>query len=205
MLKNPCGLVVLSLAALAFCAGPAWADDDQAPDPLKVLRIASKNLAQTAKKQGYTTSVEVEGGLSKTADHRLHMTTVRESYSGEIRGDVMHVPAMQVFRTSDKGALFDGVNWAALQARAEGKKLDRLFAFPIQLLATAVQKPESVEWLASTEEAPVIEEEGTSGHTAVVKKRSQDQIYHRMRVQVPDEEALQYFVEVQNSGCLSGG
>jgi hypothetical protein len=193
----PC-LALLALGAAALAA------DEQAPDPIQALKTATKNLAAESR-DGYGASCEVQGGISKSASHQLDvMTTVRESYTGEIRGDIMHVPAMNVFRNSQKGALSDGVQWYALQARPEGKKLDRLFAFPIQLLSQASEKPEKIEWLASTESATPTEEERAEGGTAVAKQLTQDQLYHRLRVHVPDEVALKYFIEVQNSGALSG-
>ena len=196
------GLVALALCA--FVAGPALADEGKAPDPLKALKKVTKNLVKESKSEGYNAKLAVRGGLSRKADHQLHSTTVYADYQGDIRGNVMHVPEMQVFRTPNKGAVFDGVNWAMLQARAEGKQLDRLFAFPVQLLANAIKKPKKVEWLASTEE-PIVEESEEVGHTSVEKKLTIEQQYHRLRVEVPDKEALQYFVEVQNSGCLDGG
>lgn len=197
-------MALVATAVFAFVASPALADDE-APDPLKELRNAAKSLVKEAKREGYRADLQVEGGLSKKGDHSLYSMTVRENYRGDIRGNVMHVPEMKAYRTSSTGAISDGVQWYRLQSLAEGKKLDRLFAFPVQLLATALKKPEHVEWLESTEEAPEVETEESEGHTSVVKKKTQNQIYHRMRVQVPDEEALQYFIEVQNSGCLSGG
>jgi hypothetical protein len=205
MARKICAVAVLALGLLAYSAGPGFADDDKAPDPLKVLRKAAKNLVDEAKKSGYQAGCEVAGGLSKTGDHKLHMTTVQESYTGEILGDIMRVPAMNVYRTTSKGALFNGEQWYQLQALPEGKKLDRLFAFPLRLMTTALTKPERIEWLPSTETPEVVEEEVEAGRTTVEKQLTQEQLYHRMRVQVPDEEALQYFTEVQNSGCLSGG
>jgi len=169
------------------------------------LKKATKNLVDEARKSGYQAGCEVAGGLSKTEDHKLHMTTVQETYKGEILGDIMHVPSMNVYRTSSKGALHNGEQWYALQALPEGKKLDRLFSFPVRLLTTALTKPERVEWLPSTEKGETVEEEVQAGHTSVAKQLTTEQLYHRMRVQVPDEEALQYFTEVTNSGCLSGG
>jgi hypothetical protein len=200
MARRWIALGIPCLAALAFCAA-SFAADDPAPDPLKALKNATKNLAMEAR-QGYAASCDVEGGLSKSADHALDvMTTVRESYEGEIRGDVMHVPSMKVFRTSGKGALSDGVQWYALQARPEGKKLDRLFAFPVHILAEASEKPMKIEWLASTER---VTEDSTEGNTSVAKQLTKEQLYHRLRVEVPDEVALRHFIEVQNSGALSG-
>ena len=198
----------VGLVAFALCAsmaGPALANEGKAPDPLKALKKVTKNLVNESKKEGYNAKLAVRGGLSRKANHELYSTTVYADYQGDIRGNVMHVPEMQVFRTPNKGAVFDGVNWSMLQARAEGKQLDRLFAFPVHLLANAIKKPKSVEWLASTE-APIVEEsEEQEGHTSVAKKLTVEQQYHRLRVEVPDKEALQYFVEVQNSGCLDGG
>ncbi len=199
-------LAILGVAIFALCAGPAAADETKAPNPMKALKSVTLNLLKEAKTEGYRANLDVSGGLSKSADHSLSSTTVRENYQGDIRGNVMHVPSMKAFRTTSKGAVFDGSQWASLQGRVEGKKLDRLFAFPVQLLAKGLKNPKSIVWLPSTEEAPepvIVEEK--KGLTSVAKKLTQEQIYHRLRVEVPDKEALQYFVEVQNSGCLSGG
>ena len=208
MQRNRFVLAILGVAVVALCAGPVAADEAKAPDPMKVLKSVTKNLVKEARKEGYRATLNVEGGISKAADHSLWNTTVREAYEGDIRGNVMHVPGMQVFRTSQKGAVFDGTQWAALQARADGKKLDRLFAFPVQLLSKGLKNPKKVTWLESTEEPEeVIEEEEDRGLTSVAKRQTltREQMYHRLRVEIPDKEALQYFVEVQNSGCLSGG
>ncbi len=204
MTRSRMALGVICVAALAICVGPLFADDSAPPNPLKALKKATRNLVLEAR-QGYRAGCDVAGGLSTKADHSLTSTTVRETYRGDIHGDIMSVPDMKVFRTDEKGAVFDGVRWYALQALPEGKKLDRLFAFPAHLLTTALRSPESIEWLPSTEEADVVEAEEGLGRTSVVKKLTQEQLYHRLRVKVPDKEALQYFVEVQNSGCLSGG
>ena len=191
-------------AVLAFALGAnSVAADEKVPDPLKDLVQAAKNLTREAR-EGYAASVEVEGGLSKAKDHKLYTTTVRESYSGDIKGNLMHVPSMRAFRTTEKGALFDGAQWYTLNAQLEGKKLDRLFEFPILLLANAVKNPKKIEWLPSTVKLPDTEREISSG-TTVEKELTKNQLYHRIRVEVPDKEALSYFIEVQNSGCLSGG
>jgi pSer/pThr/pTyr-binding forkhead associated (FHA) protein len=140
-----------------------------------------------------------EEGLDKLLDQ-----AVEEDYSGLVRGMLMHMPEDKIFRTTDKGALFDGDIWRVLQSTAEGKKLDRLFTFPERLLSEAAKKPQKVEWLASKEKPSEEVREGATGKTAVAG-REESRLYHRLSVTLPEKTALKYFIEVQNSGCLSGG
>jgi len=51
----------------------------------------------------------------------------------------------------------------------------------------------------------VIKREKPSGRTAVGGNSHEEKVYHRMRVTLPSEIALKYFIDMQNSGCLSGG
>ncbi|HIN79649.1 MAG TPA: hypothetical protein EYN00_01095 [Planctomycetes bacterium] len=170
--------------------------------PMTALKKVTRNLA---KSRAYGASCTVEGGLSRKPDHQLFQTTVREEYRGDIYGNVMHLPSMKVFRTSSTGAISDGVQWYRLQSLPEGKKLDRLFAFPAHLLVKAAKNPAKVEWISSEDDEIVeLPPERGKGGTSVARKR-EDRIPHVLRIQVPDKEAIQYFVEVQNSGCLSGG
>lgn len=203
---NP--IVVLACFAFALFApiGELRGADSQVlkgkTKPLTALKKLTRNLSKT---RSYEASCTVEGGLSRKADHQLFQTTVREEYRGDIYGNVMHLPSMKVFRTSSTGAISDGVQWYRLQALPEGKKLDRLFAFPAHLLVNAAKNPVKVEWIASEDDEIVqLPPEKGKGRTSVVKKK-EERIPHVLRIQVPDKEAVQYFVEVQNSGCLSGG
>ncbi|MHC4935776.1 MAG: hypothetical protein ACYTGJ_06125 [Planctomycetota bacterium] len=198
----------LALAAIAplLLTGSVLALGDDAPNPLKELKESVRQLAKRAKSDGYSASVSIRGGTSVKADHHLRDVSISQDYQGDILGAVMHVPAMHVFRKADKGALFDGERWSMLQARKEGKELDRLFMFPLQVLSTALGKASDAEWLESTAPAPdpVVTEE-KQGRTSVARKQTQDQVYHRMRLHLPNEVAVQVFTEVQNSGCLEGG
>ena len=203
--------VVHAILAAAFiagtlCTGSAFAADEEAPNPLKELKSSVKELMKRSQKAGYSASVEIRGGTSKKANHEIETTSIYENYSGDIRNELMFVPSMQAYRVHDKGAVYDGERWAMLQARKEGKELDRLFMFPLRVLTTAMKNAEKVSWLESTEKPPeptVTEKE--SGRTSVTRELTQEQIYHRMRVELPNEVAVQVFTDVQNSGCLGGG
>jgi len=195
-------LLVVSVASAGSFAGSVGVDT--APDPVKAVRKAAKDFLRLTAKKGYSASVSIDGGMAASSDHRIIDQAVEEDYSGLVRGMLMYMPEDQIFRTFDKGALFDGDIWRALQSTAEGKKLDRLFAFPERLLSEAAKKPQKVEWLASSKKPAAEVGKRTTGKTAVSRPED-NRLYHRLRVTLPEKTALKYFIEVQNSGCLSGG
>jgi len=197
-----CLLLIVFLASSWSFAGSVTTE--VTPDPVKAVRSAAKDFLRLTLKQGYATRLTIAGGMAASADHRIIDQAVDEDYSGLVRGLLMHMPEQQIFRTTDKGALFDGDIWRKLQSTADGKKLDRLFTFPERLLSEAAQKPQKVEWLESSEKASQGESKKPSGKTAVAE-REENRLYHKLRVTLSEKTALKYFIEVQNSGCLSGG
>lgn len=186
--------------------GIASADSvEKVPDARKALRKAAGDLIKNAAKEGFTTRLAVDGGMSNKADHKIVDQAVTERYTGKTRGPIMFLPERQIFRTPTKGAEFNGDFWRVLQSTAEGKKLDRLFAFPERVLQEASKTAKSVEWLESKVPAKVVKKDKASGRTAVGGSTKEEKVYHRMRATLPSEVALKYFIDMQNSGCLSGG
>ena len=200
-------LGLLFAVALSFLSGGFVSADsvEKAPDARKALKKAAGDLMKHAAKKGFTTRLAVDGGMSNKADHKIVDQAVTERYTGKTRGPVMFLPERQIFRTPTKGAEFNGDFWRVLQSTAEGKKLDRLFAFPERVLQEAGKTAKSVEWLESKVPAKVVKKEKASGRTAVGGSTHEEKVYHRMRATLPSEVALKYFIDMQNSGCLSGG
>ncbi|MGE4620488.1 MAG: hypothetical protein AAEJ04_11835 [Planctomycetota bacterium] len=204
MLKRSClTLLAIGLVSTVVVSGSEIADT--APDPVKAVRSIAKDFIKLAAKVGYSTQLTIAGGMAKSNDHQIVDQAVSEDYSGLVRGPLMHMPEAQIFRTTDKGALFDGEIWRVLQSTADGKKLDRLFTFPERLLAEAAQRPQKVEWLDSEDQKPKPETSDEPRGKTGVADRESDRDYNKLRVTLSDKTALQYFIEVQNSGCLSGG
>ena len=197
--------------------------------PVQALGIAIKALA---KAESYKVGVDIEGGLSDRPDHEVTETTVREAYEGEVFGALMHVPnvdskvltGLKAFRVRNtrKGVAYIDGAWRNILSHKETTLLDRLFAFPEVLLDRALVNGAKAEWVKDEEEEKSAEEAGddaeakkaaeeapkpASGKTAVLKKKPADEgpQPHIVRVEVPPKEALTYFTEVQNSGCMSGG
>ncbi|MDE0960183.1 MAG: hypothetical protein OSB09_05325 [Planctomycetota bacterium] len=179
--------------------------EEKAPDPAKALRKLSKDFLRLSSKNGYSAHLVIAGGMANSSDHQIIDQAVSEDYFGLVRGPLMHMPEQKIFRTLDKGAQFDGDIWRVLQSTADGKKLDRLFTFPERLLAEASLKSHKIEWLESTVKPRKVKREAPRGRTAVGSSEAEEKVYHRLRVTLPEKMALQYFIEVQNSGCLSGG
>jgi len=179
--------------------------EENAPDPAKALRKVCKDFLRHSSKSGYSAHLVIAGGMANSSDHKIIDQAVSEDYFGLVRGPLMHMPEQQIFRTLDKGAQFDGDIWRVLQSTADGKKLDRLFTFPERLLADASSRGNKVQWLESTVKPRKVKRAVPLGGTAVGSSEQEEMVYHRLRVTLPDKMALQYFIEVQNSGCLSGG
>ena len=198
MLNIPLLLVFL-VSSSAIGAGV-----EPAPDPVKAIRSAAKDFLRLTAKQGYATQLAISGGMANSVSHKIVDQAVDEAYAGLVRGPLMHMPEQQIFRTVDKGALFDGDIWRKLQSTADGKKLDRHFAFPERNLSEAAKKPQKVEWLESEDKVASDDRKKPAGKTAVAE-REENRLYNKLRVTLSDKTALQYFIEVQNSGCLSGG
>lgn len=198
-------LAVLLLAGIGLQAADT-PSDGSAPDPIKALRSVNKDFLRLSSKSGYSTRLVIAGGMANSKDHKIIDQAVSEDYFGLVRGRLMHMPEQKIFRTLDKGAQLDGDLWRVLQSTADGKKLDRLFSFPERVLMDATTKGNKVEWLESKAGPRKVKRETPRSGTAVGGSSEEEQeIYHRLRVTLPEKVALQYFIEVQNSGCLSGG
>ena len=198
-------LAVLLLAGIGLQAADP-PSDGSAPDPIKALRSVNKDFLRLSSKSGYSTRLVIAGGMANSKDHKIIDQAVSEDYFGLVRGRLMHMPEQKIFRTLDKGAQLDGDLWRVLQSTADGKKLDRLFSFPERVLMDATTKGKKVEWLESKAGPRKVKRETPRSGTAVGGSSEEEQkIYHRLRVTLPEKVALQYFIEVQNSGCLSGG
>ena len=192
------------------------------PSPVKALQVALKNLDAA---KGYKVSVDVEGGLSETEDHRVSLRNVRENYEGLIFGSMMHVPTVKAYRTLKRGvAKVDGA-WRDCAADPRTRRLEKFFAFPAILLGRALQHAsETGRWIrtdeVSSEPAGAAEESKPTakpaakiprGKTVVVSKpkaaggTAAVPQYRWIRIEAPPQEAVANFVEVQNSGCFGGG
>jgi hypothetical protein len=222
--------VALVAAALLY---PAVAGSDEPaggkgktsvkePSPVKALQAALKNLDAA---KGYKVSVDVEGGLSETEDHRVSLRNVRENYEGLIFGSMMHVPTVKAYRTLKRGvAKVDGA-WRDCAADPRTRRLEKFFAFPAILLGRALQHAsETGRWIrtdeASPEPAGAAEESKPAAKPAAKTPRGKTVVvskpeavggaaavpqYRWIRIEAPPQEAVANFVEVQNSGCFGGG
>ena len=217
----------IAVAALLFYPAVAGSDEPaggkgktsvKEPSPVKALETSLKNLGAA---KGYKVSVDVEGGLSETEDHRVSLRNVRESYEGLIFGPMMHVPTVKAYRTLKRGvAKVDGA-WRDCAADPRTRRLEKFFTFPAVIIARALQHaPQTGRWIRTDEPVVAAEEpkpaakpaaKAPRGKTIVVSKpEAADNSppapqYRWIRVEAPPQEAVANFVEVQNSGCFGGG
>jgi len=196
---------------LIFGVAPAHADDT--PDARKAFVEIQKQFARQLQTQGAGFSCFVKGGLSRSADHEIWMHQVYEEHKGTVLGDLMSIPEIPVFRTPKKGALRESANWVPLISTPAGKRLDKILHFPAELLRRAQR-----EGLASARWVPVPEPKEVEldhpdfaepddlieeGGTAVAEKKPEF-LHNRLTMRLSQKTAVEYFNDVQKSGCLGG-
>lgn len=214
------GLAFAMAAAMAAAtvarAGPA----ESLPSPARRLKEATKNLVRA---KSYEVGASIRGGISKNAEHRIEELTVRQSYSAQVYQHVMHVPALKAYRTPKAGVRQYQGYWRNILSDRNGVLCERLFPFPEVLLTRALRHSSRAEWLveekqedgasaASTEDDADSEartpEDSRRGRTVVGTHKDGEsgrKDPRFIRVDTPVKEALQHVIEVENSGCLSGG
>src|SRR5215510_3707415 len=82
---------------------PKVAGTAKLPTAASVLQKVVKSLAKV---KGYRAKVDVVGGFATSADHEVTDVKVRESFAGDIVGDLMQSKEPKTIRTSKKGAAF---------------------------------------------------------------------------------------------------
>lgn len=196
----------------ALLGAPAKAK--KPPSASKQLRTLARNLSRV---KGYRVSVSIEGGISDNEKHKITQQTVRESYTGDVYRRVMHLPAMRAYRTTKRGARYTSGAWKNILADRSGATCDRLFAFPEVLLGRALRFSKTAKWvdrsgaeIEKNKKVAVEEEEKDTdtprGRTRVVTKKGEESSLPRfILVKASFAEALKHVLEVEASGCLSGG
>ncbi|MEE2883372.1 MAG: hypothetical protein VYD70_06555 [Planctomycetota bacterium] len=183
------------------------------PDPARMLRLAMQKLEEHSRKNGYQIECLAKGGLSNKGDHEVWMHQVYEEHRGVIQGDLMFVEELQVYRNPSKGAIRIDDNWIPLQDSPAGKRLERIVHFPSRLLLTAATRGRKVEWIEPVVEVdlndpdyvdPMDPLEEPEGGTAVVEKPAPISSYERIKIEVDEKMAVEYFNAVQKSGLLGG-
>jgi hypothetical protein len=180
------------------------ADDDATPAPVKhenAKKILTQSVAKLEKTKSYAVKLDVTGGISQAKDHQISETTVRETYEASLFRGLMYLPKLSAYRTAKAGAIGAGGEYQQILASKEGAKVDRLFRFPLEIMSEAAASGTKFEWLDGGER---IVDDGAAegGHTKVVRKEYVAP--SRMRIEVPEQVAIQRFTTIQNSGALSG-
>jgi hypothetical protein len=141
----------------------------------------------------------------------------------------------QAFRTLKKGVAFVEGMWRPVLAHPAGVRLDRLFPFPSNIMDLAAKYAKSAQWVEDSvddedEDEDGDEDETVDGddeedaeedvedpadkekdkHKTTPVKKQQDKsklasIPRVLRVEAPTKEALEHFMLVEKSGCVSGG
>ena len=185
----------------------------KAPNASRVFRDAVRKLDAVSRQSGYQVQCDVQGGLSKKADHKVWMFQVYEQHHGQVRGDLMYMPERKIYRTPQKGAILIGEYWMPLFNDPAGERIQRIIAFPAQVLLDALSSKAKIEWIEPPEkidindpdyvepmDAPLEPDEG--GGTSVVEKKQPS--YRRIKVEAGEKVAVHYFNQIQNSGLLGG-
>ena len=221
-MRFPLTRVLAAAVVFSVCTGTLFAADapgKKVPSPYSQLVKAAKALSKI---KGFKTTLTVRGGLSNVADHKIHQFAVKETYQGDIYKGLIHVSAKESFKTPRKGVRFIEGAWRNIYSDPDGKMLQTFFNFPQEVLKQALRHAKkSGRWLDADKPAaeagknparPAAEEfelEG-SGRTVVSKKRLSEKeaganMPTIMLVETPTREALNHYLAVEKSGCLSGG
>ena len=200
-------------APIANCQAGQQDGAKGVPDPARILRTAMQKLEEHSRKNGYQIECLAKGGLSNKGDHEVWMHQIYEEHRGVIQGELMFVEELQVFRNPSKGAIRVADDWIPLRSSPAGNRLDRIIHFPSKLLLTAVSQARTAEWIEPKVEIdlndpdyvdPMDPLEEPEGGTKVVEKPAQVTSFERIKVEIAEKMAVQYFNGVQNSGCLGG-
>ncbi len=218
--------------------------DPERPKAETQLLAAFKNF-KTYK--GYKVKMTVIGGVTSDSQHIVTTPTVRDRYSGEVYQSTMYVTASdsypyKAYRTPKKGVSYVDGMWRPTLAHPQGVRMDRLFAFPEDILVQASKYAKTAQWLedsvpkdegtkASADDEEDVDDEESDDEedddkeaskdkeqekakekarhktTAVIKKEAAKlaSMPRVLRVEAPTKEALEHFLKVEKSGCVSGG
>jgi len=213
--------VVAALLLLPGACLEAAKSSAKPPKPGKALLMAAKKLMKT---KNYRAKVTIEGGVSEREDHKITQRSVGETYEGEVYarlgrvGPVMHVPQARAYRLPKKGVAYIQGAWRNILSEPKNVCMDRLFMFPEIVLGRAVRLSRAAKWLDApkkedSEGSKAEKEESgrkkSTGPTVVLKDTSEEEAMAAwpriVRIDAPPKEALKYFLEAQNSGCMSAG
>lgn len=196
---NPARLLGLAaLAALIAASGTLAAPPPSAGD---TLRDAARGLVRSG---SYHVTVRVVGGVATGADHRIASPVTDQCYEADVIGGVTRVESPLAFRTARGGAIQNENRWVSILATDEGRLLDRLFEPLDRALEEAVALRRLATFLGEGDDPAAGEAQSEGGTTA--RDREGDEVASRhIRIDGPPETALERFLEIQNSGCMSAG
>jgi hypothetical protein len=210
---------LLAGSLLAVGSPASGAPKKKPPSPSKQLKSAYTKINRA---KSYRVSASIVGGVSDNEQHKMNQRTVAESYEAEVYRKVMHVTNLKAYRTPKKGTLLAEGVWKNLLADRDGKKCDRLFPFPEVLLVRALRYARAAKWVKDPDADPEEEKDKpdkpargedeeevgeSSGRTEVAGTAEDEDgdLPRYIRVDTPVKEALTHVLEVESSGCLSGG
>jgi hypothetical protein len=211
------GLLLLGLGLTASAAASPGQDDAS-----NTMRDVARDFSRL---RSYHMTAQVAGGLARGVDHRLHESTVNESFAADVFRTVCRVDGpRQAFRMrtgrQEQGAIAreDG-RWAGILTTDEGRLVQRLFLPPEQLLGEANRLRRHAQWVddgtssqgSSRDRAaplPRSDEDGTQARDQQDDETGEaapGPETHHLRVEGPPEVALEHFITITNSGCFSEG
>ena len=212
MVRSKPFALALAICFSLVCGLAIAGDKSDSPKPLKPHKALQKLTKNFVKAKSYHTTCDVVGGISRSEKHDVSEVTVTERYKGDFYRNVMHVPTVNAYRTArTKGAIRSGGLWYQLMALGKGSRMDGLFPMPQEILSTALKSAEKIEWIYVGDEQDVeVKKEGKKakkGSTTVAKDESSKVrgLPHVLRVTLPEKVSLKQWVQVENSGCASGG
>ncbi len=217
MRRSAIGLA--GIAGLLFVLGPAdvFAEGKRkTPSASKILLESYKNFVKSKSSRA---KISVVGGVTESREHKVSARTVNDTYTGAVHGRIMEVSNPRAFRTQKSGAIRKDGRWKSLLAARDGARMDRLFIWPQIVMQRALRYKGNAEWIDTNKSKKKKKSSKSSrkksgksstsrSKTAVAKRGDTDTTTYfpgTIRVEAPTKEALKHVIEIENSGCLSGG
>lgn len=214
--KDAFGLAALAGLLTLFVPPPATLGGEaETPSASKILEESFKRLVES---KSYRTKISVEGGVTQSRLHKLSTKTVDDTYIGTVYGGVMQVSNPRAFRTptSGRGVIRKDGQWKQILAAKDGARMDRLFIWPQILMRRALKHKSTAAWIdngnrgtkhVSKKEQKKSSSTSRRGRTGVTRTGEDEasRFPGTIRIETPTREALKHVIEVENSGCLSGG
>jgi len=153
MTRRPWVLPVLGATLLVPLATASANPEPKTENPQRaVVRVAKA----FTKLESYAVTYEVKGGMGDPKTGQITAASVAETFQGRVVGQLARIEGgADAYRPRagvQPGAIREGSMWKGVMATETGRKLDRLFTRPEQVLIEVAKNKATARWIPPTGE-----------------------------------------------------